>query len=97
MKLDAVKRVTDIMLDIAAASDEQSRGIVQVSQAISETDGVTQQNASLVEEEASRRPLQRKNRPARLTQAVDAFHLQDITGERCDHPSFNKRRASETI
>lgn len=48
--VDAVKRVTDIMLDIAAASDEQSRGIVQVSQAISEMDKVTQQNASLVEE-----------------------------------------------
>lgn len=41
--VDAVKRVTDIMLDIAAASDEQSRGIVQVSQAISEMDKVTQQ------------------------------------------------------
>lgn len=39
--VDAVKRVTDIMLDIAAASDEQSRGIVQVSQAISEMDKVT--------------------------------------------------------
>jgi methyl-accepting chemotaxis protein-3 (ribose and galactose sensor receptor) len=48
--VDAVKRVTDIMLEIAAASDEQSRGIVQVSQAISEMDKVTQQNASLVEE-----------------------------------------------
>jgi methyl-accepting chemotaxis protein-3 (ribose and galactose sensor receptor) len=48
--VEAVKRVTDIMLEIAAASDEQSRGIVQVSQAISEMDKVTQQNASLVEE-----------------------------------------------
>ncbi|MCE9991029.1 methyl-accepting chemotaxis protein, partial [Enterobacter asburiae] len=45
--VDAVKRVTDIMLEIAAASDEQSRGIEQVSQAISEMDKVTQQNASL--------------------------------------------------
>jgi len=44
--VEAVKRVTDIMLEIAAASDEQSRGIVQVSQAISEMDKVTQQNAS---------------------------------------------------
>ncbi|HBC81021.1 MAG TPA: methyl-accepting chemotaxis protein, partial [Escherichia sp.] len=46
----AVKRVTDIMQEIAAASDEQSRGIEQVSQAITEMDNVTQQNASLVEE-----------------------------------------------
>lgn len=74
--VDAVKRVTDIMLDIAAASDEQSRGIVQVSQAISEMDKVTQQNASLVEE-ASAAEASLEEQAARLTQAVDAFHLQD--------------------
>ncbi|EBH3411221.1 HAMP domain-containing protein [Salmonella enterica] len=74
--VDAVKRVTDIMLDIAAASDEQSRGIVQVSQAISEMDKVTQQNASLVEE-ASAAAASLEEQAARLTQAVDAFHLQD--------------------
>ncbi|EDQ3449902.1 HAMP domain-containing protein [Salmonella enterica subsp. enterica serovar Larochelle] len=74
--VDAVKRVTDIMLDIAAASDEQSRGIVQVSQAISEMDNVTQQNASLVEE-ASAAAASLEEQAARLTQAVDAFHLQD--------------------
>ncbi|MBJ4193096.1 methyl-accepting chemotaxis protein [Salmonella enterica] len=73
--VDAVKRVTDIMLDIAAASDEQSRGIVQVSQAISEMDKVTQQNASLVEEASAAASLEEQ--AARLTQAVDAFHLQD--------------------
>ncbi|EGH8506831.1 HAMP domain-containing protein [Salmonella enterica] len=74
--VDAVKRVTDIMLDIAAASDEQSRGIVQVSQAISEMDKVTQQNSSLVEE-ASAAAVSLEEQAARLTQAVDAFHLQD--------------------
>ncbi|EBK9247556.1 HAMP domain-containing protein [Salmonella enterica subsp. enterica] len=73
--VDAVKRVTDIMLDIAAASDEQSRGIVQVSQAISEMDKVTQQNASLVEEASAAASLEEQ--AARLTQAVDAFRLQD--------------------
>ncbi|EDX9483899.1 HAMP domain-containing protein [Salmonella enterica] len=73
--VDAVKRVTDIMLDIAAASDEQSRGIVQVSQAISEMDKVTQQNASLVEE-ASAAAASLEEQAARLTQAVDAFRLQ---------------------
>ncbi|EPN3547712.1 methyl-accepting chemotaxis protein [Salmonella enterica] len=74
--VDAVKRVTNIMLDIAAASDEQSRGIVQVSQAISEMDRVTQQNASLVEE-ASAAAASLEEQASRLTQAVDAFHLQD--------------------
>ncbi|WP_374191067.1 methyl-accepting chemotaxis protein [Candidatus Symbiopectobacterium sp. 'North America'] len=44
----AVTRVTDIMGEIATALDEQSRGIEQVSQAVAEMDGVTQQNAALV-------------------------------------------------
>lgn len=83
--VDAVKRVTDIMLDIAAASDEQSRGIVQVSQAISEMDRVTQQNASLVEE-ASAAAASLEEQAARLRQAVDAFRLQD-TGAMM-RPSF---------
>jgi len=45
----AVARVTDIMGEIAAASAEQSRGIEQVNQAITQMDEVTQQNAALVE------------------------------------------------
>jgi len=49
----AVKRVTDIMAEIAAASDEQSTGIEQVNQAIIQMDEVTQQNAALVEEAAA--------------------------------------------
>ena len=73
--VDAVKRVTDIMLEIAAASDEQSRGIVQVSQAISEMDKVTQQNVSLVEE-ASAAAASLEEQAARLTEAVGIFRLQ---------------------
>ena len=76
--VDAVKRVTDIMLEIAAASDEQSRGIVQVSQAISEMDKVTQQNASLVEE-ASAAAASLEEQGARLTEAVGAFRLNGTT------------------
>lgn len=72
--VEAVKRVTDIMLEIAAASDEQSRGIVQVSQAISEMDKVTQQNASLVEE-ASAAAASLEEQAAHLTEAVGTFRL----------------------
>ena len=49
----AVARVTDIMGEIAAASNEQSRGIEQVNVAITQMDEVTQQNAALVEEAAA--------------------------------------------
>jgi methyl-accepting chemotaxis protein len=46
----AVKRVTDIMAEITAASQEQSAGIEQVNKAITQMDEVTQQNAALVEQ-----------------------------------------------
>lgn len=77
----AVKRVTDIMLEIAAASDEQSKGITQVSQAITEMDNVTQQNASLVEE-ASAAATSLEEQAARLTEAVGAFRLAGAAPQR---------------
>jgi len=49
----SVRRVTDIMAEISAASSEQSAGIDQVNRAISQMDAVTQQNAALVEESAA--------------------------------------------
>jgi methyl-accepting chemotaxis protein len=49
----SVKRVTDIMSEIAAASVEQSSGIDQVNKAVNQMDEVTQQNAALVEEAAA--------------------------------------------
>ncbi|SDD86754.1 methyl-accepting chemotaxis sensory transducer with TarH sensor [Cupriavidus sp. YR651] len=51
--VQAVRRVTDIMGEISAASTEQSAGIEQVSLAVNQMDQVTQQNAALVEEAAS--------------------------------------------
>ncbi len=49
----SIRRVTDIMAEISAASDEQSSGIEQVNQAVIQMDEVTQQNAALVEEAAA--------------------------------------------
>jgi methyl-accepting chemotaxis protein len=51
--VSAVKRVTDIMADIAAASDEQLSGIQQVGNAVTQMDRVTQQNAALVGQSAA--------------------------------------------
>jgi methyl-accepting chemotaxis protein I, serine sensor receptor len=51
--LQAVRRVTDIMGEISAASVEQSSGIEQVNRAVTQMDTVTQQNAALVEEAAA--------------------------------------------
>jgi methyl-accepting chemotaxis protein len=49
----SIRRVTDIMSEITAASVEQSQGIEQVNTAITQMDEVTQQNAALVEEAAA--------------------------------------------
>jgi methyl-accepting chemotaxis protein len=51
--VSAIQRVTDIMGDISMASNEQSRGVSQVGEAVTQMDQVTQQNAALVEEMAS--------------------------------------------
>ena len=70
----AVARVTDIMGEIAAASTEQSRGIEQVNQSITQMDEVTQQNAALVEEAAAAsKSLEDQGR--QLNQAISFFRL----------------------
>jgi aerotaxis receptor len=51
--IDSVSHVTGIMSDISSASAEQSSGITQVNDAVMQMDGVTQQNAALVEEAAA--------------------------------------------
>jgi methyl-accepting chemotaxis protein len=49
----SIQRVTDIVAEISAASEEQSRGVLQVGQAVSAMDNGTQQNAALVEQSAA--------------------------------------------
>lgn len=73
----AVTRVTDIMGEIASASDEQSRGIDQVGQAVTEMDRVTQQNASLVEESAAAAAALEQQAGA-LSQAVSVFKISRV-------------------
>ena len=62
--VDSVRRVTDIMAEIQAASQEQTQGIDQINQAITQMDQVTQQNAALAGKQPLR-PLPCKRRPAR--------------------------------
>ncbi len=70
----AVRRVTDIMGEISAASAEQSTGIEQVGQAVNQMDSVTQQNAALVEEAAAAAESLAEQAHA-MTRAVSAFRL----------------------
>jgi len=74
--VQSVTNVRDIMGEIASASDEQSRGIAQISQAIVEMDSTTQQNAALVEQSAAAADsLEDQSRM--LTDAVSVFRLSE--------------------
>ncbi|WP_226929492.1 methyl-accepting chemotaxis protein [Janthinobacterium aquaticum] len=76
--VDSVRRVTDIMSEIASASAEQSAGIEQVNLSIIEMDGMTQQNAALVEQAAAAaQSLQ--DQAAELSNVVSVFTL--VEGE----------------
>jgi methyl-accepting chemotaxis protein len=72
----AVKRVTDIMSEIAAASIEQIAGIEQANDAITQMDDVTQQNAALVEEATAAAESMREQ-SSNLTKTVSLFRLKE--------------------
>jgi methyl-accepting chemotaxis protein len=72
--VEAVKRVTDIMGEISAASEEQSSGIEQVNQAVNQMDQVTQQNAALVEQAAAAAESM-EDQAHNLNEAVGSFRL----------------------
>ncbi len=95
----AVRRVTDIMQEIAAASDEQSRGIEQVGIAINEMDNVTQQNAALVEE-ATAAANSLEEQAARLTTAVGTFrlsHQPNVVKTQPEKPKSTAKAAKTVI
>lgn len=71
----AIRRVTDIMEEISAASREQSAGVAQVGEAITQMDQATQQNAALVEESAAAAQGLRHQAES-LLQAVSRFQLE---------------------
>ena len=77
----SVKRVTDIMGEITAASQEQSSGINQVSDAIAQMDEVTQQNSALVEEAAAAAESL-DEQAQKLVDAVSQFKMEGSKMER---------------
>ena len=73
----SVTQVKDLMQEIAAASDEQNRGIAQIAQAMSEMDTTTQQNAALVQE-SSAAAGSLEDQAVKLQQLVDVFRLPGV-------------------
>ncbi|MBP2836230.1 methyl-accepting chemotaxis protein [Dickeya parazeae] len=80
----SISHVHDIMGEIASASDEQSRGINQISSAVAEMDATTQQNAALVEQSSAAANSLEEQAQA-LEQAVSIFRLGDGDAHRVTH------------
>ncbi|WP_443115560.1 methyl-accepting chemotaxis protein [Herbaspirillum seropedicae] len=74
--VSSVRRVTDIVAEISAASTEQTHGIEQINLAITQMDQVTQQNAALVEEAAAA-AASMQTQAGRLMQMVSVFRLSE--------------------
>jgi methyl-accepting chemotaxis protein len=93
--VSSIKRVTDLMGEISAASNEQSQGVSQVGEAVSQMDQVTQQNAALVEEMAAA-ASSLKSQAQDLVGTVAVFKLS--AGDALHHgvapPAFAVRSAT---
>jgi methyl-accepting chemotaxis protein len=78
--VQCIQRLSDIVGEIASASDEQRRGVSQIGEAVGQMDQVTQQNAALVEESAAAAEslkLQARD----LLQAVSFFHVGGVPAQ----------------
>ena len=89
--VSSIKRVTDIMGEISAASNEQSLGVAQVGEAVTQMDQATQQNAALVEQMAAA-ASSLKVQAQDLVQTVAVFKLAD--GQHAMSPSKANVRAT---
>ncbi len=88
----SIKRVTDIMAEISAASIEQSSGIEQVNTAITQMDDVTQQNAALVEQAAAAAESL-EEQAQQLVQVVTRFKLDGNAQLKREVPEKKVRKA----
>ncbi|MBV2181601.1 MAG: MCP four helix bundle domain-containing protein [Castellaniella sp.] len=93
--VESIRRVTDIMGEISAASREQTTGIEEINSAMTQMDGVTRQNASLVEESATAATSLRNQADA-LADLVATFTLHESDSEAMVAPTADipARRAA---
>src|SRR5690606_32361015 len=85
--LDSVKKVSDIVAEIAAASEEQASGIEQVNNAVTQMDTTTQQNAALVEEAASASKAMQMQAEELVHRISYLSQLSGARGEPGDRPA----------
>ncbi|RQO83173.1 methyl-accepting chemotaxis protein [Acidovorax sp. FJL06] len=87
----SIRRVTDIMGEISAASTEQSAGVDQINEAVSQMDHATQQNAALVEEMAAA-AASLNQQAGELVDTVATFKLPEVYEDRPALPHQPPRR-----
>ena len=98
--VDSIKKVADIVADIANASNEQSTGIEQVNKALTQMDEVTQQNSALVEENAATAKTLEHQAKAmdervsffKLASSAEERHSANPAATRVQHPVERVRR-----
>ena len=93
--VSSIKRVTDIMGEISAASNEQALGVEQVGEAVSQMDQTTQQNAALVEEMAAA-ASSLNSQSQELVQTVAVFKLADGLRQTAAKVNVRAPRAAST-
>ena len=91
--VSGIKRVTDLMGEISAASNEQSQGVSQVGEAVTQMDQVTQQNAALVEEMAAA-ASSLKSQAQELVHTVAVFTLHGSQAQPHSAPALASTRVA---
>ncbi len=94
--LKSVGEVSSMLNEISTATSEQKIGIEQVTQAVSQIDGITQQNAAMVEElAAASQSMQEK--VAAVSSYVSMFRLDADEPSICEQDAVNMRREAKTL
>ncbi|QNH21449.1 methyl-accepting chemotaxis protein [Xanthomonas sp. GW] len=94
--VSSVKRVTDIMGEISAASQEQYAGIEQVNQTVTQMDETTQQNAALVEE-ATAAARSMEEQAGQLSEAVAVFKIDEVPAAARRRPAVSAPEVAAVV
>jgi len=92
----AVKKVNDIISEIAAASIEQSQGIEQVNKAITQMDEMVEQNSALVEQTAAASESM-SDQAQTLRKQVAFFKMNETPEESSNHASFRPKSKTAPV
>ena len=87
--VDSIKKVAEIVADIASASAEQASGIDQVNKALTQMDEVTQQNSALVEENAATAKTL-EDQASAMNERISFFRLDEAEGNRAAAPARSR-------